>query len=68
MKELAEEYAAKIKAVAETKEAEIETLYREYQTKCLEQIEDQDEGISMPCKASDSLAPDIAQSTQSNTH
>ncbi len=42
---LAEEYAAKIKAVAETRDEEIETLYREYQAKWQKQIGNRGEEI-----------------------
>jgi 3-deoxy-D-arabino-heptulosonate 7-phosphate (DAHP) synthase len=61
---LAEEYATKIKAVAETKEAEIETLYREYQEKCrlTQTTEGQGDGIKSAYQATDS----VAASDQSN--
>jgi 3-deoxy-D-arabino-heptulosonate 7-phosphate (DAHP) synthase len=63
---LAEEYAAKIKAVAETRDEEIEILYREYQTKWRKQLGSQGEEISTQRKASDSPVPD--ETAQSITH
>ncbi len=56
---LAGKYAAKIKAVAQTRNTEIETLYREYQEECksLKITEVRDEEISSTYQGSDSLTP-----------
>jgi proline dehydrogenase len=61
---LAGEYAAKIKAAAETRDEEIETLYREYQEKCrlTQTTEGQGDEISKAYPAPDS----VAASDQSN--
>jgi len=62
---LAGEYAAKIKAAAETRDEEIQTLYREYQEKCrrlTQTTEGQGDGISKAYPAPDS----VAASDQSN--
>jgi len=53
---LAGKYAAKIKAVAEIRNTEIETLYREYQEEC-KKTEVRDEEISSTYQGSDSLTP-----------
>jgi len=53
---LAAKYAKQIKAVAEVRDEEIETLYREYQEECksLKTTEAQDGRISRTCPDSES--------------